>query len=326
VLDVFVGAAFARRLGRRGRLDVLHARSHVPAAMVLLAGPTWRQPPALVFDVRGLMAEEYEDAGRWARGSAPWRLTKAVEGVAVRRAAAGVVLTERIRRQLFGDRDDVLVIPCCADLDRIEAAAGHREAMRRELGIAHDAPVIAYVGKFTGWYMAREMAQFVARARALAPDLHFLVLTQSDREEIDRELRALGVPESARTLTSAPPERVGEFLAAADAALSFIQPSPSKASSSPTKVGEYLAAGLPIACTAGVGDLDAQITPDIGVLVAAHDEPAHLAAAERLLALARDPDTAERCRAAAHRLFSLQEVGVPRYRALYDRVARKLAQ
>ena len=29
----------------------------------------------MIFDLRGLMAEEYVDAGRWRRGGLPYRLT-----------------------------------------------------------------------------------------------------------------------------------------------------------------------------------------------------------------------------------------------------------
>jgi glycosyltransferase involved in cell wall biosynthesis len=319
IYDTLAGAATIARLARRLHVDVVHARSHVPAAMALIA----RRPHTLIFDIRGLMAEEYVDAGRWKQGGVPWRLTKAVERAALRRADGIVVLTERTRRQLFGDgeRAGVFVIPCCADLARIEAGAGRRAEIRARLGIGEE-PVLVYVGKFTGWYMAREMAQFFTRARDEIAGLRLLVLTQGDREEIERELSSAGAPPASWTITSSPHDEVGDHLAAADAAISFIEPSPSKASSSPTKIGEYLAAGLPVVCTSGVGDLDQQIGPDVGVLVDRHDETAHRGAALSLRSLMDDPETSARCRVLAHRLFSLDEVGVPRYRALYDEVSK----
>ena len=36
---------------------------------------------------------------------------------------------------------------------------------------------MAYVGKFTGRYMEREMVEFFAAARRVRPDLFFLTLT-----------------------------------------------------------------------------------------------------------------------------------------------------
>ncbi len=324
VYDTLAGALYATLLVRRHRLDALHARSHVPAAMALIAQPlTWPRHAALIFDIRGLMAEEYVDAGRWQEDGVPFRLTKAVERAAIRRADGIVVLTERIRRRLFGDRRAAYTIPCCADLDALQAANARRERMRSELGLG-DARVMVYVGKFGGWYMAAQMAEFWAAARVRMPALHFLILTQGDRGEIvARRLDQRGV-RSDYTITSAPPELLGGYLAAADFGISFIRPAPSKASSSPTKIGEYLGAGLPVVCTAGVGDLDALITPDIGVLVGEHTEAGYREAVEHIIGLLADEGTRERCLDVARRELSLADVGIPRYRRLYDEVAERI--
>jgi glycosyltransferase involved in cell wall biosynthesis len=320
--DAMAGALYATGLVIHHDLDALHARSHVPAAMALTAGRIlWRRRPALIFDIRGLMAEEYVDAGRWRRGGVPYRVTKAVERAAVRRADGIVVLTKAVRRQLFGaDRaSGVYVIPCCADLDTLASADSAREHRRAELGVA-DATVMVYVGKFGGWYMAAEMADFFTVAKRSIPSLHFLILTQCERCEIELELAERGVRDDY-TITSATPELLGDYLAAADFGISFILPAPSKVSSSPTKIGEYLGAGLPVVCTSGVGDLDTLITPDIGMLVSEHTEAAYRAAADQAVRLLARPDTRERCRAVARRELSLDDAGLPRYHALYAYVA-----
>jgi glycosyltransferase involved in cell wall biosynthesis len=323
IYDTVAGALYATALVTRHDLDTLHARSHVPAAMALIVQRLlWRRRPALVFDIRGLMAEEYVDAGRWRLGGVPYRLTKGVERVAVRRADGIVVLTERIRRAMFNGRSRTHAIPCCADLRALALAADRREGTRAELGLA-DATVMIYVGKFGGWYMADEMAEFFAVARRSIRGLHFLILTQGDREEIRRALERRGV-RTDFTIGSAPPELLGRYLAAADFGISFIRPAPSKASTSPTKIGEYLGAGLPVVCTSGVGDLDALITPDIGTLVSEHTEAAYRVAADHSIRLLAQADTGDRCRAVARHELSLAEVGIPRYRRLYGEVAQRI--
>jgi len=82
--DVIAGGFAAARLVRRHRLDAIHARNHMPAAMALIAA--WFARFRLIFDLRGLMAEEYVDAGNWKRGGLPYRLTQWVQRVALRRA------------------------------------------------------------------------------------------------------------------------------------------------------------------------------------------------------------------------------------------------
>src|SRR5256714_10205343 len=92
--DILTGALFAARLARRERIQVLHARSHVPMAMALAARALTRCPT--VFDLRRLLAEEDEDAGLWGAGALPFRAGKKLERVGLRRADRGVVLTRRI--------------------------------------------------------------------------------------------------------------------------------------------------------------------------------------------------------------------------------------
>jgi glycosyltransferase involved in cell wall biosynthesis len=327
VYDTLAGAVFATMLLVRHRLDALHARAHVPAAMALIVRRlVWPRRPALIFDIRGLMAEEYEDAGRWTRDGIPFRLTKLVERSASRRAEGIVVLTDRIRRQLFGPDPSgrVSVIPCCADLEALAAARGERDHRRTELGLG-EATLMIYVGKFGGWYMAAEMADFFAIARRLISNLHFLILTQGERDQIRHALERHGMDDRDYTIASAPPEQLGGYLAAADFGISFIRPTPSKASSSPTKVGEYLGAGLPVVCTSGVGDLDAMIAPGIGTLVSQHTQASYEAAVDHIAQLLADDDTEGRCRAVAERELSLSAVGVPRYRELYEHVANAIS-
>lgn len=320
VYDVIAGALTVVRLIRRHQLDVVHARSHVPAAMALIARRL--TGCKFIFDLRGLMAEEYADAGRWKPDGLPFRITKRVEAAAIRVADGMVVLTERVRRYLFGDRDTaaVSVIPCCADLEAIDAHRDARTATRSELGIG-DRPVLVYVGKFTGWYMEREMVEFFVAARAALPGLLFLIITQADREPALAALAERGVDAGDFVITSSPPGEIGRFLAAADAGIALIQPCFSKISSSPTKIGEYLGAGLPVVSGPDIGDVDALLAGDgTGVLLPRFDEPTLREGGARLAKLIADPATRERCRDLARRELSLVDVGVPRYDELYRRV------
>jgi glycosyltransferase involved in cell wall biosynthesis len=320
--DVLAGGLDAARLVRRHRLDAIHARNHMPAAMAMIAARL--SPCRLIFDIRGLMAEEYVDAGNWKRGGVPYRLTQWVQRAALRRADGVVTLTEAVRPHLSAAKagpEATFVIPCCADLERIEERSTERAAARAELGLG-ERPVVVYVGKFTGWYMEREMADFVAAARRSEPELLFLIVTQADPAPMLSELDRCGIgPDDYRVLR-AEPEDVGRYLAAADAGLSFVRPCFSKISSSPTKIGEYMAAGLPVVSTAGIGDVDALLRDNrVGALVGDFSAPAYEAAVSAVRELRKDSDVRQRCAAVARENLSLSEVGIPRYDALYRRLA-----
>jgi glycosyltransferase involved in cell wall biosynthesis len=321
VFDALAGALRAAWLVRRHGLDAVHARNHVPAATALIVRRL--TGCRLIFDLRGLMAEEYVDAGRWKHGGAPYRITRRIQRAAIDHCAAMVMLTGRVRQHLFGTAPPswAHVIPCCADLELVAAQRGEREAARAELGVG-DREVLVYVGKFGGWYMEPEMARFFAVARRERPRLFFLIVTQGERADVIAELERHGIPPSDYEVTRAEPAQLGRYLAAADYGISFIRPSFSKISSSPTKVGEYLAAGLPIVSTSGIGDVDALLGEyAVGVLAKDFSRAGLRAAAQDLEELAADPGTAERCRRAAAERLSLSKVGVPRYDALYRQVA-----
>ncbi|MDF2440857.1 MAG: hypothetical protein JWN98_1841 [Abditibacteriota bacterium] len=334
--DVLCGALAGLKIIRRHGLEAVHARAHVPAAMGLLLKKL--TGCRLIFDIRGLWAEEYEDAGIWTRDSLPFRVTKATEAACIRAADGIVVLTERVQKVLFpqaaanrteaGGCTALQVIPCCADLSQIEDQAAEREAMRQALHL-DGKTVMVYVGKFGGWYMQAEMVDFFADAKTIIPDLHFLVLTQSEPELIATEFARRNVPQSDFTITRSAPNRVGAYLAASDFAISFIAAFPSKIASSPTKLGEYLAAGLPVVCNPGVGDVDLIVERyQIGATIPEFEALHYRDAAAQMSELVGDAAVAARCRQAAHSTTSLQETGVPRYHQLYSDVAaaRSLAQ
>jgi glycosyltransferase involved in cell wall biosynthesis len=322
--DIARGVMSGFVLAGRYRVDLLHARSHVGAAVALPLGRLLGVP--FVFDVRGLLPDEYADAGHWRRGGLKYRLGKAMERVFLRHAAALVVLTETVRADLAAEggplaaRDpaDVTVIPCCVDLERSPWDERARHAVRDGRGWT-GRRVIVYVGKLGMWYLDAEMIRFFAAAHRHDPRSFLQVLTVSPSGALRRALVAAGIPESAFDVRAVRPGEVPALLQAADAGLSLIKPCVSKRSSSPTKVGEYLAAGLPVVSTEGIGDCDRQLADGRGVLLETLDETACEEGARSLTRLLDDPATRARCRAYAEAELSLARTGGPRYASVYAR-------
>src|SRR3977135_919252 len=92
--DVLAGIRYGSRLVRDKQIEMVHARSYIPAAIALRLKR--RFGVKIIFDVRGLMADEYFDAGHWRKQSAAYRINKAVERRALAAADGVVTLTERI--------------------------------------------------------------------------------------------------------------------------------------------------------------------------------------------------------------------------------------
>jgi glycosyltransferase involved in cell wall biosynthesis len=328
VYDIAVGAAWTVVHCWRYRIRVVHARSHVAAAISLPARYLLRA--RLIFDMRGLLAEEYVDAGHWDARGVKFRLTKRMERVFFRAADAIVMLTRRIRDELLqsepalsGRGGDIEVIPCCVDVRRFTHAASQRDEERASRGWTGRV-VLAYAGKLGTWYLPREMAAFFAALRRVEPAAFFAVLTQGPGAGIDAALKEEGVSPGDYAISYVPPERLPRILGACDAGISFIMPSYSKRASSPTKIGEYLAAGLPVVTNAGIGDVDRLFADGVcGVLTATMDGAALAQAAGKLLELMARPSTGTECRRLAVRELGLAEVGTPRYTTLLRRLVER---
>jgi glycosyltransferase involved in cell wall biosynthesis len=325
--DIRAGTRYAKKLVRRKGIEMVHARSHVPAAMALALKKEFGTK--MIFDVRGLLAEEYADAGHWRTGEFKYKLTKRMERRFFAAADGVVTLTEaiwQIIRDWEGLRGRTLAhetIPCCADLARFRFDESVRERVRAELKL-EDSFVLVYSGSLGGWYLNDEMADFFAALLAEQPAAHFLWLTPRDHDTVRALMSARDIGEEKFTVRAVLPEEVAAYLSAADAGLAFIKPCFSKLASSPTKTAEYLACGLPVVLNAGVGDSDSLATREhVGALVEKFSTEEYRRAARVVAAMLRDRETVQRhARAVAERLFDVRRTGLERYARLYEEVLK----
>jgi glycosyltransferase involved in cell wall biosynthesis len=324
IYDVMAGTRYAKTLARRNGIEMVHARGHIAATIALALKKSLNT--RMIFDLRGLMAEEYVDAGHWTEGNLAYRITKAAERRILSGTDAIVTLTERIWpiiREWEGLKNRQVhhaVIPCCVDLERFRFSDADRQAKRAELNL-EDRFTIIYSGSIDGWYLTEEMADFFAAVLRLRPEAHLLWLTGGRHERISELMAARNIGNANFSVRSVAAAAVPSYLAAGDAGLAFIKRCFSKLASSPTKNGEYLACGLPLVINAGVGDSDALVDDwRAGVLVNDFDTSELQAAGSRLIEMASDAGVRARMRSVAEQLFDLSSVGGERYSNLYESV------
>jgi len=315
--DIAAGAWTAARLVRRHRIDVLHARAHIPMAMALIAARI--TSCLLVFDIRGMMAEEYADAGVWAERSIKFRAIKMIERAGIRRANQLVVLTNSMRKWLrencLTTGDKIEVIPCCVDFTRYDQLDYGKKLEQGNFEVI-------YAGSVTGLYLLKEMAAFFLALRKHEPRAFLRILTMSPPDEATERLHCAGVPPESFWVGGVDAREVPRYLRGAQIGLSFRKSTFSQLAASPTKIPEYLAAGLPTVSNAGIGDVDNLLESE-GVGVVVHDftpeEFEH--AAKRALQLAADSKVRARCIEVARRHFDIKRVGANGYLNVYRRIA-----
>jgi len=323
--DVFAGTSLARKLVRAKRIELVHARSHIPATIALRLKR--RLGTKMIFDVRGLLADEYVDANHWPKDSLRYRLTKNAETQGLKAADGVVTLTQKIW-DVIKDWDSLrgrnvphAVVPCCADLEVFRFADAERAERRKELDV-EGRFVLVYSGSIDGWYLTEEMCDFFVTLRAQKPSAFFLWLTPGSRERITKLMSDRGIPKQDFHIASALPSDVPSYLSAADAGLAFIKPCFSKQASSPTKYAEYLGCGLPLIINTGIGDSDALINAEkAGALVTRFDQEEYARAVSVIEAMTKDVEqTRHHTRDVAEQLLDVRRVGRERYVELYEQV------
>lgn len=322
---VGVVRAFARAARRAP--DIVHGRSYFSTAICDVVATTFPRAK-LIFDCRGMIGDEYVDAGYWQRDRIEYRLVKRYEARAFRRSEGVVVLTNALRRWVsehgyLGPRTRIEAIPCCVDLERFRFDPEARTKLRTELGL-QERIVIVYAGSLGSWYREPDLARFAGILKRRSQQrIAFLVLTPSSSDELVRLLEAEGLQSDEIVVRRARPSEMAQYLSVGDIGLSFITSCFSKKGSSPTKVAEYLACGLPVVVNGDIGDqADLAIEKDACVVLTDFSDAALASATDDALRLMNRPinERVAAARRVAMTHFGLENVGVDRYERLYEHV------
>lgn len=299
-----VGRVLAGARAVRGA-DLVHARSDMAAASVMLAGvDRW------LWDVRSLWSDQRIALGALRAGSPEHRVLQRIERAAARRAGAVVTLTDAVvpkleQRHGVPLRTRTEVIPTCVDLDRFTAAPP-----------PSGPPRLLLAGTLNAYYDVPLMARFaqVGRQRAGA-ELDVLspggtpwdaLLTQAGAH------RAVAAPADMPARVAA--SSAGLSVCRTDAGVSLT-------AAMPTKIAEFLAVGRPVVVNPGLGDADRLVRKgSVGVVLEDHSDAGLERAWDELEALLADPETPDRCRALAQDHFSLQR-GVEQLLRSYSRLS-----
>jgi len=333
LFDIFIGTVVGLYLVIFKKIDIVHARTTVPAAMGFAISRIARKK--FIFDERGLTAEEYVDGGMWKRNSFSYKLTLYFEKKFLIRTDHLIVLSQNIRDFLinsdylsinYRDRnEDISFVPCCVDLARFDS---RKISLTEELRKKHNFSgkfVFLYIGSLGTWYLLDKMMDFFITAKRTIGNAHFLILTHTGKGIAEKLAVDKRISPEDITIDTARFEEIPDYIRLATVAMFFIKPVLSKRSSCPTKFAEYLACGLPVLINSGIGDTDLIVEKNrLGAVVKRFNKEAYIKALNTLLVLLKERDSlSKRCQNVVNKEFSL-ELGVSRYFDAYNRVMTKL--
>jgi glycosyltransferase involved in cell wall biosynthesis len=246
-----------RRLAR-GRVDVIHAHKFGSNVWAALLGRALRVPVVIAHE------HTWSFEGQWLRRQLDRHVVGRLADVVV-----AVSEADRVRMidtvKMRGDR--IVLIPNGISFE----ADGDRLAVRRELGLDPNAPVLAQTAVLRPQKAIGVMLEAMALVRRSHPVARLLVIGPGDTGELQDLAMRLGVAEAVTFMGAR--SDVPAILGGADVGVLS-----SDFEGSPLAVLEYMAAGLPVVAT-DVGGLPQIVNDGVtGLLVPARD-PASLATA-----------------------------------------------
>lgn len=315
-------ARLARRIravAAGGRFDLIHAHSPVLGAMAAERAAGSLGLP-VVYEVRALWEDAAVDHGTQRSGDLRYRVTRALESRAVRRAAAVTVICEGLRREIAArgvSESRITVIPNAVDVAAFRPGGALDEALAESLGLA-GAKVLGFIGSFYAYEGLGLLLQAFPGILAQEPRARLLLAGGGPEESSLREqARALGV---AGQVVFAGRVAHGDVPRYYDLADLMVYPRLSTRTTelvTPLKPLESMAQGrLCLASDVG-GHLELIRDGETGVLFRAGDAEALAAAA---VALLRAPDRWPALRQAARRFVERERTwaaSVRRYEAVY---------
>ncbi len=213
---VYLMNALKRRLTdvvREHRPDVLHAHSPVLNALPTLSvGRAFSIP--VVYEVRAFWEDAAADHGTSPEGSLRYRLTRALETRALRRADAVTTICEGLRQDMVARgiaASKITVIPNAVDIERFSIGGARDERLAAGLGLA-GKQVLGFIGSFYAYEGLPLLLEALPFLRARHPQVRVLLVGGGpDEMRLRERARELGVSELVTFIGRVPHDEVTRY-------------------------------------------------------------------------------------------------------------------
>jgi len=304
------------------RPDVIHAHSPVLNALpALKVGERLGIP--VVYEVRAFWEDAAVDHGSTHDGSVRYRLTRAMETRALKRAAHVFTICEGLRHDIVArglPADGVTVIPNAVDIEAFTPSGEPDEALKAQLGLS-GCTVLGFIGSFYAYEGLDLLVEALPAVLAAKPDVRVLLVGGGPQDAaLKAQVAQLGLSDRVVFTGRVPHAEVQRYYDLVDL---LVYPRHSMRLTelvTPLKPLEAMAQGRLLLASDVGGHRELIRDGDTGKLFRAGSAPALAQAALDLLAA---PQTWPAVRAAGRRFVETERnwtVSVSHYPAAYAKV------
>ena len=205
-------------VAERERPDVIHA--HSPALNGVAAVRAGRKLGIpVVYEVRGFWEDAAVSHGTSSEGGLRYRLTRALETWALKKANAATCICEGIRSDLVArgiPKDKITIIPNAVDASRFQPVGERNGQLEQSLGLAGKR-VIAFIGSFYDYEGLDLLVAAMPDLLAARPDLRLLLVGGGQvADDITAQVQQLGLDGSVIMTGRVPYEEVENYYSLTD--------------------------------------------------------------------------------------------------------------
>ncbi|HWJ95117.1 MAG TPA: TIGR04063 family PEP-CTERM/XrtA system glycosyltransferase [Telluria sp.] len=307
--------------------DVLHAHSpSLNAVAALRAGKKFGIP--VVYEVRAFWEDAAVDHGTAKENGLRYKLTRALETWALRRADAVTTICEGLRRDIVArgiPAEKVTVIPNAVDVDKFSVGGSADPQLKAKLGLS-GSRLIGFIGSFYAYEGLDILLRAVPSLTRRLPDLRVLLVGGGPQEQQLRALaKQLRIEDKVVFTGRVPHDQVQHYYDLLDV---LVYPRSSMRLTdlvTPLKPLEAMAQGRVLAASDVGGHLELIADGKTGVLFKA-DDPASLA--DKVGELLEAQQKWPQLRAEGRKYVETERnwhVSVARYKNIYGRLTGRQA-
>ena len=312
---------------KRIRPHILHAHSPVLNAIpALRVGRRLGIP--VVYEVRAFWEDAAVDHGTSREGGLRYRLTRALETWALKRADAVTTICEGLKNDMAGRgirADKIRVIPNAVDIETFNANGAPDAALKQKLGLG-DGVVIGFIGSFYAYEGLELLLRAVPKIVADLPSLKVLLVGGGSQESTLKRVAAeLGIEKNVVFTGRVPHDSVQSYYDLIDV---LVYPRLSMRLTelvTPLKPLEAMAQGRLLVASDVGGHRELIRSGETGILFKAGDANA---LSQAVVDLARSPGRWDALKAAGRKFVEEERnwrVSVDRYRPIYGALTNEAA-
>ena len=223
-------------------INIVHIRSYMPGVAALPFKKIFKF--SLVFDMRGLWADEKVDRLGWEQSQLRYKFFKFLETKLLKQSESIITLTYGLKSYLIKlgyDENRITTIRTCVNLDEFYPMNSNYENTSIKFG---------YLGSADTAYDIEPVLKLFNQILSIRQNVKLKIFTKSNPEKIYEIADTIGIKSKFLDISFCNREDLNAAINDLNVILFYLKPSFSLLASMPTKIGESLGCNIPIVCNA----------------------------------------------------------------------------